>query len=189
MRLLLRRIMSCFSSKKQCPDYENPGSIDDDSKMCVSLRLMFIFNVLAGHWFAVSFLKIRTWSISYILSYLIFIFSHTAMLVYTYFVVFYTYKVCMHDEFRISFFLINMTGLVGVSLAFWRTCCVIMNQNKATRLLKVVMASDYIDQSVISKASRRSLVFMAFFIAIYCSFVISAFNGALQMRDILYNPR
>jgi len=164
--------------------------MDKGSKMCSSLRLLFVFNILAGHWFAVGALKIRPWTLKYVLSNAVFFISHSVMIAYTYFIAMNSYESFLnHADYKRAYIAVTITMLLGILLVYWRTCCIIVNQSKVKNLVRIVMKSEFINRDNVSKAAKKCIIFLAFYIACYFALLVFGAIMAFQIKKIVYDTR
>lgn len=161
-----------------------------EGKCCLSLRILFFSNLLAGHWFAVSALRIRSGTLAYALSYIVFFFSHAVMIAYTYVSINNAWNSYVQtDEIKVSSIAMSFVGILGIVLAFWRTCCIIVNQHKVMNLVASILNSDNVDHAIISKAARKCIMFFIFYSSIYCTFVVIGTSVMISFGKILYDAR
>lgn len=161
-----------------------------EEKCCLSLRILFFSNLLAGHWFAVSALRIRSGTLAYVLSYIVFFFSHAVMIAYTYVSIKSAWNSYVKtDEIKVSSVAMSFVGILGIVLAFWRTCCIIVNQHKMMNLVANILNSDNVDRAIISKAARKCIMCFISYLSIYCTFVAIGTRSMLNFGEILYDVR
>ena len=190
MKLLIRSMKKSLVSSWQKEDEANFETGEQNGKFCLSLRILFFSNLLAGHWFAVSALRIRPGTLAYALSYAVFFFSHAVMITYTYFCIQSAVDNYVNTaEIKMSNIALSFFGVLGIVLAFWRTCCIIVNQHKVMDLVASIFNSDCIDRSIISNAARKCIMFFIFYSTIYCAFIIIGMTTVINLGDVLYDIR
>jgi hypothetical protein len=190
MKLIIRSIKKSLVGSWQKKDENNFETDEHNGKFCLSLRILFFSNLLAGHWFAVSALRIRPGTLAYALSYAVFFFSHAVMIAYTFYCIQYSVNSYMDTaEVKMSSIALSFVGVLGIALAFWRTCCIIVNQHKVIDLVANILNSDHIDRSIISNAARKCIMFLIFYWTIYCTFVVIGTITVINLGDVLYDLR